>query len=69
MKTTKYWIQALEDGQPKIVPHTGKNKYQFIQLKTANDFLNELRKNNPETQFRLVTCKEEYSNGPWNDPR
>jgi len=64
--TTKFWIQANEDGVGKNVPHTGRTNYQFIQRETAKEFLNRLRKNNPETKFRLVICKEDYTFGAWD---
>lgn len=63
--TTKFWVQAIENGVVKNVPHKGKIKYQFIQRATAKDFLSQLKKNNPETKFRLVYCKEVYTFGIW----
>ena len=63
---TKFWVQANENGVGKNVPHTGKTNYQFIQRETAKEFLNQLRKNNPETKFRLVICKEEYILVAWD---
>ena len=30
MKTTKFWIEANENGIPKIVPHDKKKNYKFI---------------------------------------
>jgi hypothetical protein len=64
--TTKFWVQANENGVGKNVPHTGNANYQFIQRETAKEFLNKLRENNPETKFRLVICKEEYTFGAWD---
>jgi len=71
ISTTKFWVQANENGVGKNVPHTdkpkiGKPNYKFIQREKAKKFLVQLRKNNPETKFRLVICKEEYTFEAWD---
>lgn len=63
MIVIEYFVQALENGIPKTVSK------EYGSLIDAMNFLDDCRKNNPEAQFRLVTCKEEYSMGHWNDPR
>lgn len=63
--TTKFWVQANEDGIPKNVPHTGKKNYMFIDKDKAKKFLKDLQSNNEGFKFRLVTCKEEYTYDKW----
>lgn len=58
--TTKFWVEVLENDEFKIVPHTGKKSYMFIDRIKAKEFLTGLRENNPDTIFRLVILKEEY---------
>lgn len=65
MTTTKFWIQANENGIIKNIPHTEGANYQFLQREKAKEFLFLLRKNNPDTIFRLVICKEKYTFGAW----
>lgn len=63
--TTKFWVQANEDGIPKNVPHTGKKNYMFIDKDKAKNFLKDLQTHNEGVKFRLVTCKEEYTFHKW----
>lgn len=64
--TSIYYIDVIEDEQPKKVPHTKGTKYtDFMDRTKAQSFLDTLVENNPGNKFRL--CKETttHTNGPW----
>jgi hypothetical protein len=65
--STTFWIEANENGTPKKVPHHGKKNCEFLNSGNAREFLQQLRTNNPETKFRMVTCKSQITAGPWTE--
>jgi len=66
MNTTYYSIQVLDEGFPKLIPHTKRGKHcEFLDKKKAIEFLNELRANNPNDKFRLLSRKETYKFDSW----
>lgn len=64
MTTTYYSIQVLDEGFPKLVPHTKKN-HEFLDKKKATEFLNRLKEKNPDEKFRILKKTEKYTFGEW----
>lgn len=55
--STVYWVEALDKGRVRTVPHTVKGKeqfYQYLSRSDANKFLKDLVQGNPHLQFRLI---------------
>lgn len=66
MNTTYYAVQVLEDGLPRLVPHTGGTEnFEFLDRKKAVEFLNDLIENNPNDKFRLLKRVEGYKPEKW----
>jgi 5,10-methenyltetrahydromethanopterin hydrogenase len=52
---TTYYIEVKEsDGTNKIVPHTDKKHYKFLDGKKATEFLKKIKDKNPNRHFRRV---------------
>ena len=66
MNTNVYWVEALEQGAVKIVPHDTKHRYfEFIARTEANKYLKGLVAVNPHLQFRLCKKTTSKTAGPW----
>lgn len=50
---TIYYIETIEIDGIKVVPYKDK-KYKFLDIKKANEFLNNIKIKNPDKQFRKV---------------
>ena len=62
---TSYYVEVKKDSVSKIVLHTGKKAYKFMERAKAKKFLSDLQKNNLGTEFRLVKETLSVSRGGW----
>lgn len=66
MRTTYYFVQILDEGTPKNIPHTkGTKNCEFLDRKKAVKFMNDLIEKNPNEKFRLTKRIEEYQSEKW----
>ncbi len=63
---SSFYVEVLENGEIKLVPHDDKKNYRFPIKADAVSFLTQLRSTNPDTMFRLVCNKNEFTIGDWN---
>lgn len=61
MTTTYYNVQTLDEGFPKLVPHTGRKNCEFLDRKQATEFLKKPKEKNPDEKFRLLKRTEKYT--------
>mgnify|MGYP003404107574 FL=1 len=65
MTTTYYSVQVLEDGFPRLVPHTGGKLHEFLDKKIAIEFRDQLKLKNPDEKFRILKKTEKYTHENW----
>lgn len=64
--STTYYIEVKEEnGATKIVPHTDKKLYRFIEGKKATDFLKLLKEKHPTKNFRKVKDTHSFKQEDW----
>lgn len=68
--TSIYFVEVLEDGKDKRVPHTKGTKHtDFLDRASAKEFLDQLIANNSGYQFRLVKETTTYTYPEWQKPK
>lgn len=65
MTTTMYAIQVMDEGFPKLIPHTGKKNFYFLDRKKAIEFRDKLKAKQPDEKFRLLKKTETYKTENW----
>ena len=52
--STIFFVQVKEEDGIKVVPHTGKKYFKFMDKKKAASLLDSAKRNHPALQFRIV---------------
>lgn len=64
--TSVYYVECLEQGKVKIVPHEpGGKTYEYMSRKSAVDFMAGFVVCNPQWKIRLCKRTTTETEGPW----